>query len=474
MYHYREANKLRQKNDEPLDSLTGRKGNRELNKKMIALSTAITLGLGSMFTIQHADAESIKEMQEKTKRIEEQQSGVKTDINRADQHINKLQNQQETVEQQIHRLELAINDSTQKIAEKSIQIEETKEEIEALKAEIIVLKERIAKRNELLKERAVSLQESGGNVSYLEVLLGSSSFSDFIGRVGAVTTIVEADQEILKQHEIDKKDLEDKQKSVETKLNNLESMRAELENMKSQLTAQKGQKDKLMAQLEEKEDDAHELKMNLKEEEENLAAQASAMKEAINLEKNRLAELEAARKKAAAEEKKRAAEAAAAAAKQSAASAKSSSGSSSSNTPAVTSAPPVSSGQFTRPSAGRVTSQIGSRWNKFHAGIDIAQSGTVPVVAAADGVVIRSYLSSSYGNCIMVSHSIGGQTYTTVYAHLSSRNVGSGQVVAKGQQIGIMGNTGHSFGQHLHFELHKGAWNVSKTNAVNPLNYVSM
>lgn len=461
-----------------MDSLTGRKGNRELKKKIVALSTALTLGLGSMFSIQHADAESIKEMQEKTKKIEEQQSGVISDINRADQDINKLQNQQETVEQQIHRLELAINDSTQKIAEKNIQIEETKEEIEALKAEIIVLKERIAKRNEVLKERAVSLQESGGNVSYLEVLLGSSSFSDFIGRVGAVATIVEADQEILKQHEIDKKDLEDKQNSVETKLSNLESMRAELEDMKSQLTAQKGQKDKLMAQLEEKEHDAHELKMNLKEEEENLAAQASAMKEAINLEKNRLAELEAARKKAAAEAKKRAAEAAAAAAaKQSAPSAKNSSSSSSapsSNTPAVTSAPPVSSGQFTRPSAGRVTSQIGSRWNKFHAGIDIAQSGTVPVVAAADGVVIRSYLSSSYGNCIMVSHSIGGQTYTTVYAHLNSRNVGTGQVVAKGQQIGIMGNTGHSYGQHLHFELHKGAWNVSKTNAVNPLNYVSM
>jgi len=453
-----------------------------LKKKLIALSTAITLGLGSMFTIQHADAESIEEMQKKTKKIEEQQSGVKTDINKADQNINKLQNQQETVEQQIHRLELAINDSTQKIAEKNIQINETKEEIVVLKAEIVVLKERIAKRNELLKERAVSLQESGGDVSYLEVLLGSSSFSDFIGRVGAVATIVEADQEILKQHEIDKKDLEDKQTSVENKLSNLESMLAELENMKNQLTAQKGQKDKLMAQLEEKENETHELKMNLKEEEENLAAQASAMKQAINLEKNRLAELEAARKQAAAEAKKRA-EAEAAAAKQRAASAKnsSSSSSSSSSSPspspssnANVSTPPVSSGQFTRPSAGRVTSQIGSRWNKFHAGIDIAQSGTVPVVAAADGVVIRSYLSSTYGNCVMVSHSIGGQTYTTVYAHLNSRNVGSGQVVAKGQQIGIMGNTGHSYGQHLHFELHKGAWNVSKTNAVNPLSYVSM
>jgi murein DD-endopeptidase MepM/ murein hydrolase activator NlpD len=55
---------------------------------------------------------------------------------------------------------------------------------------------------------------------------------------------------------------------------------------------------------------------------------------------------------------------------------------------------------------------------------------------------------------------------------MNSRKVSEGAVVAKGQQIGIMGNTGHSFGQHLHFELHKGPWNYSKSNAVNPLNYI--
>ena len=117
---------------------------------------------------------------------------------------------------------------------------------------------------------------------------------------------------------------------------------------------------------------------------------------------------------------------------------------------------------------------MGERWNKQHAGIDIAASGTVPVVAAADGVVSRSYFSSTYGNVVFVTHSISGQQWTTVYAHLSSRQVGEGAVVAKGQQVGIMGNTGHSFGQHLHFELHKGPWNYSKSNAVNPLNYINI
>ena len=93
----------------------------------------------------------------------------------------------------------------------------------------------------------------------------------------------------------------------------------------------------------------------------------------------------------------------------------------------------------------------------------------MPIVAAADGVVNRSYMSSSYGNAIMISHSINGQTYTTVYAHLSSRSVGNMQTVSKGQVIGYMGNTGDSFGQHLHFELHRGEWNASKIKCNQPI-----
>ncbi len=90
-----------------------------------------------------------------------------------------------------------------------------------MKEEIKVLKERIAKRNEVLKERALSFQETGEDVNYLEVLFGSSSFGDLVDRVGAVATIAEADRDILKQHELDKKDLEEKQKAVETKLASL-------------------------------------------------------------------------------------------------------------------------------------------------------------------------------------------------------------------------------------------------------------
>ncbi|WP_133063626.1 M23 family metallopeptidase, partial [Fictibacillus aquaticus] len=119
---------------------------------------------------------------------------------------------------------------------------------------------------------------------------------------------------------------------------------------------------------------------------------------------------------------------------------------------------------------GAITSTFASRFDGMHYGLDIAQGGTVPIHAAADGTVIKSEYSNSYGNVIYISHYIDGQTWTTVYAHMRSRAVQGGSV-KRGQMIGYMGNTGQSMGQHLHFELHKGPWNQAKSNAVNPAAY---
>lgn len=129
---------------------------------------------------------------------------------------------------------------------------------------------------------------------------------------------------------------------------------------------------------------------------------------------------------------------------------------------------------FIRPSEGRVTSEFGLRSSGQHYGIDIAQSGTVDIKAAADGTVSRSYLSKTYGEVVFIVHSIDGKTYETVYAHMKSgsRTVKEGDKVKQGQRIGYMGSTGNSTGQHLHFELHDGRWNYDKTNAVDPLHYI--
>ncbi|EEL31402.1 SH3 domain-containing protein [Bacillus toyonensis] len=128
--------------------------------------------------------------------------------------------------------------------------------------------------------------------------------------------------------------------------------------------------------------------------------------------------------------------------------------------------------EFIQPAVGRYTSGFEKRGGQMHHGLDIAASGIVPIVAAAEGVVTRSYYSTSYGNVVFISHNINGQTYTTVYAHLKSSSVSAGQKVKRGQQLGIMGNTGQSEGQHLHFEIHKGEWNAQKSNAMDPKTYI--
>lgn len=434
----------------------------KLKKIIMTLSIAATVGLSTIFTGVPAEtvsaASKIEDLKAKSNEIQSQSSAIKSEINEANSQIEKISAEMEKVNADIDRIDLAIGDTITKITEKNQQIAEKKSEITRLKSEIEVLIERIEQRNELLKERARSYQEGGGVVSYLDVLVGAQSFGDFIDRVGAVAVILEADQAIMKEHNADKEALEQKKAKVQTDLTDLETMRQELEALKVNLDSQKVQKDQLMASLVQEQAQANQLVTTLEEEQGILAGQAEAVKKAIQLEQQKQAAAAAAAAKAAA---------ARAAAQQSAPS----------NQNAVATAP-VSSGTFTSPTQGSITSGFGYRTifgnREFHYGVDIAKRGTVPVVAAADGVVLRSQVMGTYGNVIMISHSIDGQTYTTVYAHLNSRLVGNLATVSKGQIIGYMGSTGRSSGQHLHFELHRGEWNGSRSNAINPVGIVPM
>nr|WP_295971860.1 peptidoglycan DD-metalloendopeptidase family protein [uncultured Bacillus sp.] len=420
-----------------------------MKKVIVSLSVTAVIGFSTAFTgvpDKYALAASkMEELQEKSSEIQNKREHIDGKIDSSNEQLDQIQAQQGQVTADVNAIDLQIGDTETKIVEKNQQIAEKNEEINALNKDIEALIKRIDERNEVLKERARSYQENGGMINYIDVLIGANSFSDFIDRIGAVAVIMEADQDIMKQHNSDKKALEQKQEKVKTELASLETMRHELETLMSELDVQKEEKNRLMAQLQQEESKVNNLLMTLEEEQAIIAGQDAAIQRAIELEQQRQREATAA------------------------------ANSKGNGSPAVN--VPVSSGTFTRPAAGRISSGFGNRsfnGGGFHYGVDIAQSGTVPIVAAADGVVIRSYYSSSYGNCIMISHSINGQTYTTVYAHLSSRSVGDYETVSKGQMIGYMGNTGDSYGQHLHFELHRGPWNAAKSNAINPVGIVPL
>ncbi|MEH6957027.1 murein hydrolase activator EnvC family protein [Neobacillus drentensis] len=428
-----------------------------MKKTVITVAVALTVGLGTTFggiTIK-TEAESISSLKGEQSKIHDKRSNLKEDINQANGQINSLKNQQAGVQSEMKRLDFAIEDTTTKIDDKTEKVNDTKAEVTKLQAETKVIQERIKKRNVLLMDRARSYQENGGMVNYLDVLMGSTSFSDFIDRANAVATIVQADQDIIKQHEADKAELAEKQAKVEKNLSSLENMLVDLKNMNQQLNAQKKEKDKLLASLKDKEEEVHEGMMDMQEEEQILAGQEAAIQKAIQMEKEAQART--------AEEAKR-----------NSSSSSSNNGSNNDSAPRSDATPNVSSGYWTQPTTGYLSSGFGGRGDGNHYGVDIANGIKMPIVAAADGVVIRSYYSSSYGNCIFVSHSINGKVYTTIYAHMTARYVGSGATVKKGQKIGLMGNTGASRGQHLHFELHKGPWTPDKRYAINPVGIVPL
>ena len=128
--------------------------------------------------------------------------------------------------------------------------------------------------------------------------------------------------------------------------------------------------------------------------------------------------------------------------------------------------PTPSSSGLIWPIDGILTSPFGERWGRMHEGIDISAAEGTPITAAASGTVIllqSEYESGGYGNYTCVDH---GGGLSTCYAHQSSFATSAGASVAQGDLIGYVGNTGNSFGAHLHFEVRiNGA-------ATDPLGYL--
>ncbi|AXN40268.1 C40 family peptidase [Peribacillus butanolivorans] len=248
-----------------------------LKKKLIILNTTIMLGLGSAFAIPSVKAESISE-------IQSERTGIQSDISAAEQVIQELKKEQSKMNSQIAQIETAMKENDEKIKDTKQEIKDTEKDIDSLKKEIKALEERIAKREEVLKERALAFQESGGDVNYLEVLLGSSSFRELVDRVGAVAAIVEADREILSQQEADKAELEKKQEAVEKKLQSLKDMDVELKGMQSQIKEQKAETVNMKAKLERKESETKALKQALENKDAGLEAKIASIRENIKKE----------------------------------------------------------------------------------------------------------------------------------------------------------------------------------------------
>lgn len=263
-----------------------------------------------------------------------------------------------------------------------------------------------------LGERATEMYKSGGGASFLEVFLGATDFKSFLTAWDALEKISAQDASLVQ----------------ETKEVREEAKAAQEEYSKQEKTAA----DEMNRSLE------------LKTQIENKKASLQTQVDQITSE---IAELQA-QEEATAEAARAASEAAG-------------------NYQSATSENVVSgNGEFTNPCpGGTLSSTFGYRDfdSSFHKGIDLAASEGTPTYAAAAGTVTIAGWSDSAGNWVVISH---GNGLVTKYMHHSALAVSAGQYVEKGQQIGYVGNTGNSFGAHLHFQVELNG------TAVNPYSYL--
>ena len=298
---------------------------------------------------------------------------------------NKIDQKQGELEEGKEKEESLASQATQ--LEKSIG--EGEAQLEVLKEELAAAEAKVETQNENLNARLRNMYKSG-SVGFLDVLLDSGSFSEFLTNLDLVEKIYSSDQTVLKE-------LEAAYDEVETKKTEVETLQAELKEQKAQVDKQKAE---IAASNEETE------KM-LKE----LEAESQRMTQYII-----------------------------------------NNGSSSSNsvyTGGQMGWPVPSSSNITSNFGWRKDPVTGS-FSRLHAGIDIGCGYGVAIVAANPGTVIQAGWNGGYGYSVTIDH---GGGITTLYGHNSSVLVSRGQSVSRGQQIARAGSTGNSTGNHCHFEV---------------------
>jgi peptidoglycan hydrolase CwlO-like protein len=247
-------------------SLAPRRQGNQVKKTLAVLGTTVMLGLGNIIAIPAVKADTLKE-----------------NISKANSNIAQATSGLAAVKEQMDRINAAITENNNKIIDAQNQINEKKSEIDQFQGQITDLKEQIQKRNDILKKRAQSLQDSGLDTNYLDVIFGASSFSDLVDRIGAVAQLVEADNNLLTQQETAKTSLEEKQATVKKTLNDLTALKTDLDGMQSQLVAQKAQQVAQQGQLQQQQQDGNnQLAALMAQTQQSAAQQIQAGVQAVN------------------------------------------------------------------------------------------------------------------------------------------------------------------------------------------------
>ena len=349
-------------------------------------------------------------IEEEKKKQEEMQKELKN----TEKYLKELEKLKGNTQAYIKELDIRLNQLTDNIYEIEKQISVKQSEIAATKVDIENAKLDIEERYAAMKLRIKYMYENGES-SYIDMILGSQNMNELFTRAEYLSKITAYDREQLEKLQLAKEELDAKEAKLIAEEVELEGLLKEAQEEQNATEELISAKKTVVEGYANDISDAEAEKKNLLED--------------IETQKAIIAELEEIERKRKEEALK--------------------------NQLKLT----YDGGKMIWPLPGhkRITSYFGTRPNpfgkptqEFHSGLDVGAPRGTQIVSAYDGEVAWSYYSNSAGHWVGVDH---GDGIYTVYMHMSKRLVSEGDKVKKGDVLGLVGSTGRSTGNHLHFAV---------------------
>lgn len=374
-------------------------------RKFLCVVLALIISSIALFSY----AENVDELQTKSNEIKNQ-------INQSNEKLDDVKNELSANLQQVQKLDETIENAEKQLNELNTKIENLQKNIDQIQEKLNKVQKEYDKQKKILEERLVSIYEEG-DVQYIDVLLSSTSLSDFLSNYYLITELATYDTQLLNEVETQKNIIEEQNKKLsEQKEQMAENKQTQLKTSKV-LQNNKTLREHYISQLSEQEQkiqgDIDEYNKQYKEIE----------AEILMLSQNVISE-------------------------------------------------EYIGGIMAWPIPGytRITSQYGMRTHpitgvyKLHTGVDVGAPIGANFIAANDGVVTKASYNGAYGNMVIIDH---GGGVSTLYAHGSEIVVQAGQQVKKGDVVLKVGSTGYSTGAHAHFEVRING------QPVNPMDYIT-
>lgn len=375
----------------------------------------------SVFATVSEEKGNLSDLNDERESIANQQQELEANKSKTENYIKDIDNQ-------LTKLATDIYKTGQRLEKTQTQIDKTTKKLHNAEESITV-------QYADMKLRIKYMYENG-DTQMLDLILNSKSITDFLNKAEYITELTQYDRQMLDKMKRTKQEIADAQALLKKDKKELLAMQNKQKKDKSSLERLSDSKKAELASYDALLDD-------------NKEAQAD-LDRAIMAQEQRVADAERESREAAEREKVTQPPV--------------DNGGSENNGGTVDNKPSVSGYTWPCPGYKYVSSNYGYRSDpftgetKFHSGIDVPAPSGTPVVAAASGTVEWSEHNWSAGNWIGINH---GNGVYTIYMHMSALLVSPGAYVNKGQAIGLVGTTGSSTGNHLHFSIRKNGVYVS-------------